>query len=120
MGAGPSGLVAALTLLQNGVSVRIIEKESKQRIGQRGSTIQVSDFHLHFIRKALTLNLKLKPRSVELCKYLGILEDMQGHGANAPLMRKYKAGDPKPFKTLEIDPWLEPLPDRPYVGGKLC
>ncbi|KIM82983.1 hypothetical protein PILCRDRAFT_53725, partial [Piloderma croceum F 1598] len=102
VGAGPSGLVAALTLLQNGISVRIIAKESKQRIGQRGSTIQASDHPLPC------------PRSIELCRYLGILEDMQDQGAQAPFMRKYKAGSREPFKTLEMDPLLEPLPDRPY------
>ncbi|KIJ67487.1 hypothetical protein HYDPIDRAFT_108268, partial [Hydnomerulius pinastri MD-312] len=35
-GAGPAGLVAALTLLQNGVPVHIIDKELNHRIGRRG------------------------------------------------------------------------------------
>jgi hypothetical protein len=58
----------------------------------------------------------MKPRSIELCRYLGILEDMQDQGAQAPFMRKYKSGSQEPFKTLEMDPLLEPLPDRPYVS----
>ncbi|KAG1856178.1 hypothetical protein C8R48DRAFT_718665 [Suillus tomentosus] len=37
VGAGPVGLVAALTLLQNGIPVRIIEKDHHPRIGQRGA-----------------------------------------------------------------------------------
>lgn len=41
-GAGPSGLVAALTLLQNNVPVRIITKELDYTIGQRGSGVWVS------------------------------------------------------------------------------
>jgi len=97
VGAGPSGLVAALTLLQNGISVRIIEKESKQRIGQRGSGIQ--------------------PRSLELFGYLGVLEDIQAQGSRTPLIRKYEPGSQKPFKTWAIEPWLEPLPDRPDRNG---
>ncbi|EIW84676.1 hypothetical protein CONPUDRAFT_162044 [Coniophora puteana RWD-64-598 SS2] len=36
-GAGPVGLVAALTLVQSGVSVRIIEKEHGPRPGERGA-----------------------------------------------------------------------------------
>ncbi|KAG2153628.1 uncharacterized protein EDB93DRAFT_1248532 [Suillus bovinus] len=39
VGAGPAGLVAALTLLQNGISVRIIDKDPNPRIGQRGPGI---------------------------------------------------------------------------------
>ncbi|KII93072.1 hypothetical protein PLICRDRAFT_100588, partial [Plicaturopsis crispa FD-325 SS-3] len=39
VGAGPTGLVAALTLAQNGVPVRIIEKHAQYPIGQRGAGI---------------------------------------------------------------------------------
>lgn len=43
VGAGPAGLVAALTLRKNGIPVRIIEKEETVRnIGQRGAGIMVS------------------------------------------------------------------------------
>lgn len=41
VGAGPVGLVLALTLLKNGVPVRIIEKEQTPRIGQRGAGVMV-------------------------------------------------------------------------------
>ncbi|KIJ15756.1 hypothetical protein PAXINDRAFT_51866, partial [Paxillus involutus ATCC 200175] len=37
VGAGPSGLVAALALLRNGIPVRIIAKETEPRIGERGA-----------------------------------------------------------------------------------
>ncbi|KAG2048002.1 hypothetical protein BDR06DRAFT_984955 [Suillus hirtellus] len=39
---GRVGLVAALTLLQNGISVRIINKDLHPRIGQRGSGMWIS------------------------------------------------------------------------------
>lgn len=42
VGGGPSGLVAALTLLKNGVPVRIIDKLDKYHSGQRGAGISVS------------------------------------------------------------------------------
>ncbi|KAG1743420.1 FAD binding domain-containing protein [Suillus lakei] len=39
VGAGPAGLVAALTLLQNDIPVRVIEQDINPRIGQRGPGI---------------------------------------------------------------------------------
>lgn len=41
VGAGPTGLVLALSLLQNGTKVRVIEKNAPIYIGQRGSGIMV-------------------------------------------------------------------------------
>lgn len=42
VGAGPSGLVLALTLVKNGVTVRVIEKNATFHNTQRGAGIQVS------------------------------------------------------------------------------
>ena len=42
-GAGPAGLVLALALVQNGIEVRIIDKEPFFRPGQRGAGIQVAN-----------------------------------------------------------------------------
>ncbi|KIK34914.1 hypothetical protein CY34DRAFT_97096 [Suillus luteus UH-Slu-Lm8-n1] len=41
VGAGPAGLVAPLTLLQNGIPARIIDKDFNPRSGQRGTEIIV-------------------------------------------------------------------------------
>ena len=41
VGAGPAGLVLAISLLQNGVPVRVIEKQWTPRLGQRGAGIMV-------------------------------------------------------------------------------
>jgi hypothetical protein len=41
VGGGPSGLVLALSLLLNGVSVRIIDKERVHRTGSKGNGISV-------------------------------------------------------------------------------
>jgi ribulose 1,5-bisphosphate synthetase/thiazole synthase len=41
VGAGPSGLVLALTMRRNGIPVRIIEKTTEHRKGQRGAGIMV-------------------------------------------------------------------------------
>jgi 2-polyprenyl-6-methoxyphenol hydroxylase-like FAD-dependent oxidoreductase len=42
IGAGPAGMALALTLLENGVKVRLIEKMPTTRIGSRGNGIHVS------------------------------------------------------------------------------
>jgi ribulose 1,5-bisphosphate synthetase/thiazole synthase len=41
--AGPAGLVVAIVLAQNGVSVRIIDKLSQPASGQRGSGVMVNN-----------------------------------------------------------------------------
>ncbi|KAG0700919.1 hypothetical protein DFH29DRAFT_929771 [Suillus ampliporus] len=41
VGTGPVGLVTALTLLQDGIPVRIIDKDPNPRIGQRGPGISL-------------------------------------------------------------------------------
>ncbi|KAI6033332.1 FAD binding domain-containing protein [Pisolithus marmoratus] len=43
VGAGPTGIIAALMLAQNNVPVRIIEKEMEHRRGQRGTAIQIHE-----------------------------------------------------------------------------
>ncbi|THU90975.1 hypothetical protein K435DRAFT_600329, partial [Dendrothele bispora CBS 962.96] len=51
-----AGLALALTLLRNSIPVRIIEKQSKYQIGQRGCGIQC--------------------RTIEVYKFLGILPEI--------------------------------------------
>ncbi|KAF8915485.1 hypothetical protein CPB85DRAFT_1293246 [Mucidula mucida] len=41
-GAGPTGLVLAISLLKQGVPVRLIDKDSTYRVGYKGSGIMVS------------------------------------------------------------------------------
>ena len=45
VGAGPTGLVAALSLAQNGVNVRIVDKLPEYFRGQRGAGIMVKLYH---------------------------------------------------------------------------
>ncbi|KAE9388904.1 hypothetical protein BT96DRAFT_866562 [Gymnopus androsaceus JB14] len=56
VGAGPTGLFHALTLLRNGIPVRIIEKQDAFQVGTRGCGLQ--------------------PRTVEIYKLLGLLPDL--------------------------------------------
>ncbi|KAG1767519.1 hypothetical protein EDD22DRAFT_1006019 [Suillus occidentalis] len=47
VGTGPVGLVAVLTLLQNSISVRIIDKDPHPRIGQCGAGIWLQSLELY-------------------------------------------------------------------------
>jgi 2-polyprenyl-6-methoxyphenol hydroxylase-like FAD-dependent oxidoreductase len=41
VGSGPAGLALALSLLKNGTSVRIVEKDEQHHHGERGAGIMV-------------------------------------------------------------------------------
>ncbi|KAF9453538.1 hypothetical protein P691DRAFT_800166 [Macrolepiota fuliginosa MF-IS2] len=58
---GPSGLVLAISLLQNGVPVRIIEKNASPRLGQRGAGIMASAFPSQSSRSFLTFSPSSSP-----------------------------------------------------------
>ncbi|KAJ7662140.1 FAD binding domain-containing protein [Mycena polygramma] len=93
-GAGPSGLILAIILLKNGVSVRIIDKELKHRGGTRGSGVQ--------------------PRTLELYDILGILPEILQAGGPIPTILKYEPGETKPFASFNLTQWVEPTPDSPH------
>ncbi|KAG9224114.1 hypothetical protein CCMSSC00406_0006782 [Pleurotus cornucopiae] len=82
VGAGPVGLVLALSLAKQGVNVRIIEKEAKPNVGQRGAAIQ--------------------PRTLEAHHFLNVLPDILEIASPAPLMRAYPVGTPIPSKTFDM------------------
>ncbi|KAK0188554.1 FAD binding domain-containing protein [Armillaria mellea] len=94
VGAGPSGLSLALALLQNGVSVRVIDKASTYHIGQKGAGIQ--------------------SRILELEKFLGILPDIQKKGDFTPPMIHHLPGGET--KTVKVIAYMENTPDRPYIN----
>ncbi|OBZ66925.1 Pentachlorophenol 4-monooxygenase [Grifola frondosa] len=98
-GAGPSGLVAALTLVKNGVPVRIITNDPEHRaVGQRGAG----------------------PRTLEYYNLLGILPDVLNGGASRRFIRIYKLpGGVEPLKTFEMAPHVDPTPAIPYPNAVL-
>ncbi|KAG1793055.1 FAD binding domain-containing protein [Suillus plorans] len=98
VGAGPVGLVAALTLLQNGIPVRIIDKDHHPRIGQRG--------------------VGTWPRSLEVYNFLDVSE-VNSLGKSPPPIRSYKPGTLEPLKDSSMVPHLEPTPAIPFHGPKL-
>ncbi|KAG7446161.1 uncharacterized protein BT62DRAFT_895211 [Guyanagaster necrorhizus] len=97
VGAGPSGLVLALSLIKNGVPVRIIDKErSNYKVGQKGSGIH--------------------PRTMELYKLLGVLPDiLEESGKSHPLIM-YEPDGVSIKVRMPMSEELESTPDRPIVN----
>ncbi|KIK54367.1 hypothetical protein GYMLUDRAFT_77093 [Collybiopsis luxurians FD-317 M1] len=94
-GAGPVGLVSALLLLRNGLSVRIIAKESEFRTGYKGPSIQ--------------------PRTLELYKFLGILDDIWKGSGGPQFVQQYTSPDNgEPPVTAWDFSHPEEIPDKPY------
>ncbi|KAA1469126.1 hypothetical protein DENSPDRAFT_559063 [Dentipellis sp. KUC8613] len=91
VGSGPTGLVTALTLAQNGVSVRIIEKLPYFPKGQRGSGVM--------------------PRTLEVYQFLGCLEDVKTVGI--PPVEYLQWADGKPVQTIPVMVYEEPTPGIP-------
>ncbi|KAG8213559.1 hypothetical protein J3R82DRAFT_10212 [Butyriboletus roseoflavus] len=92
-GGGPSGLVVALTLLQNRIPVRIIDKEPHHRIGQRGHG--------------------LWPRTFEVFHFLRAHEIHQRATPVLPI-QEYKPGTLEPTKTFSMFTHNDPTPSIPY------
>ncbi|KAI5988794.1 FAD binding domain-containing protein, partial [Pisolithus albus] len=98
VGAGPTGLVAALTLARNNVPVRIIEQEPQHRHGQRGAGIQ--------------------PRTFEVFHFLRVPEIHERATPILPL-QEHKRGSLGPLNTFPAVDYTEPTPAIPYYNPKL-
>ncbi|KAF8806911.1 hypothetical protein BYT27DRAFT_7161509 [Phlegmacium glaucopus] len=94
VGAGPAGLVLALSLRKNGVPVRIIDKEPLPRLGERGAGVS--------------------PRSLELHHILGTISDVISTGKPLPHFRAHNPVDNQPPKITEMMPFVEPTVHTPY------
>ncbi|ESK82102.1 putative monooxygenase [Moniliophthora roreri MCA 2997] len=92
VGAGPSGLALGLALLQNGVTVRIIDKIKGPQIGQRGAATQ--------------------PRALELYGLLGVLPDILNK--MGPFQKIAFHDGANLVKTWDLVSNGKPSPDIPY------
>ncbi|KAF9002996.1 monooxygenase [Cyathus striatus] len=100
VGAGPSGLILALSLLRNRVSVRIIEKEVSHRVGERGAG--------------------LMPRTFEVHNLLGTLPDILKIASPIPIRRSYELpGGTKTLVEENIAAHIEPAFHTPYANPKM-
>ncbi|KAE9397955.1 hypothetical protein BT96DRAFT_976643 [Gymnopus androsaceus JB14] len=98
VGAGPTGLMHALTLLRNGISVRIIEKNDAFLLGTKGCGMQ--------------------PKTTEIYKLLGLLPDLLEVKVDAFPVFEFDSPqgstDDKDGKRLPMIDILENTPDRPF------
>ncbi|TFK51511.1 hypothetical protein OE88DRAFT_1554943 [Heliocybe sulcata] len=100
VGAGPTGLVAALTLRQNGIPVRIIDKEPKPQFGSRGQGIM--------------------PRTLEVYHFLGVLPEILKRAVPLPINRWYKLpGGREVVKEMVTSPRTYPTPGMPFFNNCL-
>ena len=92
VGAGPAGLVLALSLRKNGLPVRIIDKEPLPRLGERGPGLQ--------------------PRSLEVHHILGTVSDVLDMAKPLPSVRAHDSQKQPKIVSL---PFVEPRFHTPYV-----
>ncbi|KAI6108293.1 FAD binding domain-containing protein [Pisolithus sp. B1] len=97
VGAGPTGLTAALTLARNNVPVRIIEKEPQNRRGQRGAGIH--------------------PRTFEVFHFLHVPE-IHERATCFPPLQEHDKGSLEPLNTFSMTSYKEPTPAIPYYNSK--
>ncbi|KAG9316191.1 hypothetical protein JVU11DRAFT_2216 [Chiua virens] len=87
-GSGPSGVVSALTLLQDHIPVRILDKQPHYNIGQRGSGIWPRTFDVfHFLRA----------------------HELYQRAMLTLAMREYKPGTPSYITPVVYDDFCFPL-----------
>ncbi|KAJ3935830.1 MAG: FAD binding domain-containing protein [Lentinula lateritia] len=102
VGAGPVGLVSALLLLRDGLSVRVIAKETKPRTGCRGPGIQ--------------------PRTLELYKFLGVLDDILAGSGPHQSIHQYTSpdnGEPPVILWDQSKEKVEEKVDKPYLSPRI-
>ncbi|KAL5527978.1 hypothetical protein ACEPAG_6779 [Sanghuangporus baumii] len=96
VGSGPAGLVLALALVKNGVSVRIIEKNTEHHAAERGAGVM--------------------PRTLEIEHFLGVCADVQRVGLGAPAMNFFDLEDPYRIKkSFEMIQKVAPTPAYPIT-----
>ncbi|KAL4243826.1 hypothetical protein ABKN59_011512 [Abortiporus biennis] len=95
VGSGPAGLVLALTLTQNGIPIRIIEKRSEFHESQRGAGIQV--------------------RSLELYNFLCVYNDIKAGSIPLLPICTYKLPGGREAASLNaLAPTVDATPDIPF------
>ncbi|KAE9394016.1 hypothetical protein BT96DRAFT_978706 [Gymnopus androsaceus JB14] len=101
VGAGPTGLSLALSLLRNGLSARIIEKQLQFHPGERGAAIQ--------------------PRTLEVYKFLGVLPDFMEQSSPGPKNLQYYSApdDGKPPRVAPVIEHTDDTPARPLNNSRM-
>ncbi|KZV72963.1 hypothetical protein PENSPDRAFT_683358 [Peniophora sp. CONT] len=93
IGAGPVGLVGALTLAMNGVKVRVIEKLPALAVGQRGAGVV--------------------PRTLETYSMLGFADEVKAAGAKTMQLQRYDT-EGRPTEVTDFVDHGKKAPGTPY------
>ncbi|KAL1723963.1 FAD binding domain-containing protein, partial [Schizophyllum commune] len=104
VGAGPTGLCLAISLLRNGVPVRIIDKAQEPRVGQKGFGIQASGGILDGVPER------------------GILDEVLERASYIKNMLIYEmpgAVKVARARVLETSPKVPATPDKPWPDSRL-
>ena len=108
-----------MTLSLNGIPVRVIDKATSFHRASRGSGLQGDSFAPGASITYSRLNRLLftvQPRTTEVFRFLGILEDARPHARKQVQMRSYKLpGGTEPLRTWSMLEQFHPSPDRPEV-----
>ncbi|KAF7305747.1 FAD-binding-3 domain-containing protein [Mycena chlorophos] len=96
VGAGPTGLTAALTLLKNGVKVRIIDASAETHDAARGTA--------------------LMPRTQELLEILGAIDEVKAVATGPLQMAVYGEDGTTILKAFEWSQGVPPSPTTPYAN----
>ncbi|KAE9394013.1 hypothetical protein BT96DRAFT_1022749 [Gymnopus androsaceus JB14] len=101
VGAGTTGLSLALSLLRNGLSVRIIEKQLQFHPGERAPGLQ--------------------PRTLEVYKFLGVLPDFMEQSSPQPGSIQYYSvpDDGKPPRVAPATDRTDDTPARPLNNSRM-
>ncbi|KAI0784330.1 FAD binding domain-containing protein [Abortiporus biennis] len=100
VGSGPAGLVIALTLAQNGISIRLIEKLSSFHHSLRGAAIQA--------------------RSLELFNFLGVYDEMVAGSIPLLPVRSYKFPGGRDIESvIPLAPLVDATPDIPFPNPRM-
>ncbi|KAH8110152.1 FAD binding domain-containing protein [Phellopilus nigrolimitatus] len=91
VGAGPAGLALALSLLKNGVAVRIIEKDAHNHVGERGRGVM--------------------PRTLEIEHFLGVADDVRKAGLGMPIIHNFDPIDP--YRIITTQPMMAHMEETP-------
>ncbi|KAH8110153.1 FAD binding domain-containing protein [Phellopilus nigrolimitatus] len=91
VGAGPAGLALALSLLKNGVAVRIIEKDARTHVGVRGPGVM--------------------PRTLEIEHFLGIADDVRKAALDLSVVHSFDPNDP--YRIIKSQPMMAHIEETP-------
>lgn len=92
--------------------MRIVEKTSQPRLGQRGAGIMV---RLRTLNLKSSIYLSTQPRTLELFTTIRIIEEVLKLAIPVPLARRYEREGTEHVLEFEMHQAQDPTPSNPFV-----